>query len=130
MLRPGGQSPCEKNYQDYMWMQVKAEKPPPPGGRWDIFWLCVGDKGGWLDFNDNKKGRRGNPAAGGERDGLLPALFALFGHGGLAGEADLAVVLDGQHLDPDFLAHLDDGFRAVFAAVGELADVDEAFLAG
>jgi hypothetical protein len=81
-----------------------------------------------LPVPGRKKGRRANPAAvGRKRRGLLAVLF---GHGGLAGEADLAVVLDAEHLDPDFLAHLDDVFRAVDAEVGELADVDEAFLAG
>ena len=60
------------------------------------------------------------------RGGGFVALF----HGALAGELHAALVIDADALDPDHVADLDDVLGAVDAEVGQLGDVDEAFLAG
>ena len=52
------------------------------------------------------------------------------GHGSLAAEADPALFVDADAFDPDDIAHLDDVFGGLDPEIGELADVDEAVLAG
>src|ERR1041385_888241 len=51
-------------------------------------------------------------------------------HGGLAGEADTALLIHAEAFDPDFIAEFDDVFGLLDAEVGQFADMAEAVLAG
>ena len=56
--------------------------------------------------------------------------LAALGQGRLAGELDAVLVVDGDHLDQHRVADPADVVDAADVAVGQLADVDQAVLAG